>query len=61
MASSRSSTAPREECSADPDEILVSSTTRGLLEGSGFKLEARGLPALKGLDEPELLFAVTPT
>ncbi len=51
--------AARVSAEARADEILVSSTTRGLLAGSGFALEARGARTLKGLDEPEALFAVS--
>jgi class 3 adenylate cyclase len=43
---------------AGPGEVLVSSTVRDLVAGSGIEFEDRGLHELKGLDEPRLLFAV---
>jgi pimeloyl-ACP methyl ester carboxylesterase len=39
-------------------EVLVSSTVRDLVAGSGIEFEDRGLHELKGLDEPRRLFAV---
>jgi class 3 adenylate cyclase len=42
-------TAARLMSVADPDEILVSSTTRDLIEGSGLFLEDAGTHELKGL------------
>jgi pimeloyl-ACP methyl ester carboxylesterase len=39
-------------------EVLVSSTVRDLVAGSGIEFEDRGLHDLKGLDEPRRLFAV---
>jgi class 3 adenylate cyclase len=51
--------AARVSAEAEADEVLVSSTTRGLLAGAGFVLAARGTRSLKGLDDPEPLFAVT--
>jgi class 3 adenylate cyclase len=52
--------AARVSAEAGADEILVSSTTRGLLAGAGFALQSRGTRSLKGLDEPESLYAVAP-
>ena len=43
---------------AGPREVLVSSTVRDLVAGSGIEFEDRGLHELKGLDEPRRLFAV---
>ena len=43
---------------AGPGEVLVSSTVRDLVAGSGIEFEDRGLHELKGLDEPRRLFAV---
>jgi pimeloyl-ACP methyl ester carboxylesterase len=42
---------------AGPGEVLVSSTVRDLVAGSGIEFEDRGLHELKGLDEPRRLFA----
>jgi pimeloyl-ACP methyl ester carboxylesterase len=39
-------------------EVLVSSTVRDLVAGSGIEFQDRGLHELKGLDEPRRLFAV---
>ena len=50
--------AARVAAEAGADEILVSSTTRALLAGAGVRLTGRGTHALKGLDDPEPLFAV---
>jgi len=44
---------------AGPDEILVSSTVRDLLEGSGFAFEDRGEHELKGLTGKRRVFALT--
>ncbi len=43
---------------AGPGEVLVSSTTSGLLEGSGISLEDAGLHDLKGLAGARQLFRV---
>jgi class 3 adenylate cyclase len=43
---------------AAPDEVLVSSTTRDLLEGSGLTLEAAGTHDLKGLPGLRALYRV---
>jgi class 3 adenylate cyclase len=42
---------------AGAGEILVSETTRVLVEGSGFEFEDRGTRELKGLDGTWRLFA----
>jgi class 3 adenylate cyclase len=44
---------------AGPDEVLVSATTRDLLEGSGLAFEDRGEHQLKGLATPRHVFALT--
>ncbi len=44
---------------APPGEVLVSSTVKDLVAGSGFIFEDRGVHALKGVPEPWHLFAVT--
>ena len=46
---------------AAPDQVLVSSTTRDLLEGSGLRITAAGTYELKGLAGPRTLFAVEPS
>jgi len=51
-------TGARVAAVADPGEVLVSSTVRDLVAGSGIEFEDRGLHELKGLDEPRRLFAV---
>jgi class 3 adenylate cyclase len=43
---------------AQPGEVLVSSTVKELVAGSGFIFEDRGVHALKGVPEPWHLFAV---
>ena len=43
---------------AGAGEVLVSSTVRDLVAGSGIEFEDRGLHELKGLDEPRRLYAV---
>ena len=50
--------AARVASEAAAGETLVSSTTRALLAGAGFTLVDRGPRALKGLDEPDVLYAV---
>jgi len=42
---------------AGPGEVLVTSTVRDLIAGSGIELEDRGLYALKGIDEERRLYA----
>ena len=53
------STAARACSAAHPGEILVSSTVRDLVAGSGIGFEDRGVHALKGVPEEWRLFAVT--
>jgi class 3 adenylate cyclase len=43
---------------ARPGEVLVSSTVRDLIAGSGIELEDRGLVVLKGLEDERRLYAV---
>jgi pimeloyl-ACP methyl ester carboxylesterase len=43
---------------AGPGEVLVSSTVRDLVAGSGFTFIDRGLHALKGVPEPRQVFAL---
>jgi class 3 adenylate cyclase len=43
---------------AGPSEVMVSGTTRDLLDGSGLRFEDRGEHELKGLDGPRRLFAL---
>jgi class 3 adenylate cyclase len=47
----------RVAAQAGPGEVLVSSTVRDLIAGSGIELEDRGLHSLKGLDEERRLYA----
>jgi class 3 adenylate cyclase len=44
---------------AEPGEVLVSSTVRDLVAGSGLAFEDRGMHALKGVPEEWHLYAVT--
>jgi class 3 adenylate cyclase len=46
---------------AGPNEVVVSATTHGLLEGSGLTFEDAGLHSLKGLSGPRQLFRLTRT
>jgi class 3 adenylate cyclase len=48
----------RVAAEAQPGEVLVSSTVRDLVGGSGIAFEDRGEHALKGVPEPWRLFAV---
>lgn len=48
--------AARVAALADADEVLVSSTVRDLVAGSGLKFKERGLETLKGIDEPMRIF-----
>ena len=41
---------------AEPSEILASSVTRGLVEGSGLRLTHRGVHRVKGFDNPLEVF-----
>jgi class 3 adenylate cyclase len=43
---------------AEPGEVLVSSTVRDLVAGSGFEFEDRGDYRLKGISEVWRLFSV---
>jgi pimeloyl-ACP methyl ester carboxylesterase len=47
----------RVAAQAGPGEVLVTSTVRDLISGSGIELEDRGLYALKGIDEERRLYA----
>jgi pimeloyl-ACP methyl ester carboxylesterase len=47
----------RVAAQAGPGEVLVSSTVRDLIAGSGIELEDRGLYALKGFEEQRRLYA----
>ena len=50
----------RVAASARPGEVLVSSTVRDLVAGSGIRLEDRGAHALKGVPGEWTLYAVAP-
>jgi class 3 adenylate cyclase len=43
---------------ADPDEVLVSSTVKDLVAGSGLRFADRGLHVLKGVPGEWRLYAV---
>jgi class 3 adenylate cyclase len=49
----------RVQALAAPDEVLVSSTVKEVVTGSGLEFADRGEHALKGLPAPWRLFAVT--
>jgi class 3 adenylate cyclase len=51
-------TAARIAALAGPGEVLVSATTRDLLDGSGFSLESRGEYELKGLSGTRTVYAL---
>jgi class 3 adenylate cyclase len=51
-------TAARVASLAGPGEVLVSGTTRELLDGSGLALEPRGEYELRGLSGPRPIFAL---
>lgn len=51
-------TAARCAALAGPGEVLVSATTRDLLDGSDLPLECRGAYAMKGLSGPRTVFAL---
>jgi class 3 adenylate cyclase len=51
--------AARVMAAAGPDEILTSGTVRDLIIGSNITVEDRGPHALKGMERPWELFAVT--
>ena len=46
---------------AGSDEVVVSSTVKDLVAGSGIRFEDRGVHALKGVPEDWHIFAVQPT
>ena len=48
----------RVAAAAGPGEVLVSSSVRDLVSGSGFTFEDRGMHALKGVEEERRLYAV---
>jgi class 3 adenylate cyclase len=48
----------RVAAAAGADEVLVSSSVRDLVAGSGFTFEDRGMHALKGVEEERRLYAV---
>jgi class 3 adenylate cyclase/pimeloyl-ACP methyl ester carboxylesterase len=50
----------RVMAAANPGEVLVSSSVRDLVAGSGFTFEDRGMYALKGVEEERRLYAVAP-
>ena len=50
------SVAARVSGLASADEVLVSSTVRDLVAGSGLRFAERGLQTLKGIDEPVRIF-----
>src|SRR4029453_278999 len=52
--------AARVSASAQTDEVLVSSTVKDLVVGSGISFEDRGSHALKGVPGQWRLFAVVP-
>ena len=52
-------TAARVMALAGPDEVIVSATTAGLLEGSGVMLDDAGSHEMKGLTGPRQVFRVT--
>jgi class 3 adenylate cyclase len=49
--------AARIMAAAKPGEVLVSSTVRDIVAGSGLEFEPRGEHTLKGVAEPWRLFA----
>jgi class 3 adenylate cyclase len=51
-------TAARVAAIAGPGEVLVSATTRDLLDGAGFSLESRGEYELKGLSGARTVYAL---
>jgi class 3 adenylate cyclase len=51
-------TGARVAAAAGPGEVLVSSTVRDLVGGSGLRFDDRGEHVLKGIAEPKRLFAV---
>jgi class 3 adenylate cyclase len=53
--------AARVSALAGPGEVLVSSTTRDLLDGSGLSFVSRGDHELKGLAGPRTIYALEPS
>ena len=53
-------TGARVAASAGPGEVLVSSSVRDLVAGSGFEFVDRGTHVLKGIPEERRLYAVAP-
>jgi class 3 adenylate cyclase len=53
-------TGARVAATAAPGEVLVSSSVRDLVAGSGFTFTDRGTHVLKGIDEERRLYAVAP-
>ena len=51
--------AARVTALASPSEVLVSATTRDLLDGSGLQFDDRGPHELKGLTGARRIFALT--
>ena len=43
---------------ADGGEILVSHLVRGLVQGRAYRFEDRGVHTLRGIEEPQQLFAL---
>ena len=50
--------AARIQADADPGQVLVSSTVKDLVVGSGLRFDDRGERALKGVPDTWRLFAV---
>ncbi|MFI5225572.1 MAG: adenylate/guanylate cyclase domain-containing protein, partial [Candidatus Limnocylindrales bacterium] len=50
--------AARVAALAGPGEVLVTGTTRDLLDGSGLQFESRGTAELKGLTGERAIFAL---
>lgn len=48
----------RIAAAADPGEVLVSSSVRDLVAGSGLSFHDRGVRTLRGIDEPRRLYAL---
>ncbi len=51
----------RVAAQAGPGEVLVSSTVKDLVAGSGLRFDDRGSHTLKGVPDEWRLFAVDPT
>jgi class 3 adenylate cyclase len=54
-------TGARVAATAGPGEVLVSSSVRDLVAGSGLAFQDRGSHVLKGIEEERRLYAVAPT